>query len=537
MIINSLSVLFGGKERSVDFDEKLNLIYGGTNEGKTLIYRVLDFVVGASQTSHLDEKSLLTFFPSLEGFKAMVTSNGKHYCIRRSYPSGDYAIASEDNPQEAAVTDMNSFMLKEINLPIGSKLVTGKNLRTSSITYREYAKTIFFPEDRITESKSFAFIDSIEDTTKYQNLFCYLLTGVSLNYSDNIKTVRKERNAFKSLKTLQPTFQTAFHKTYPDLSSEDKTLMDEYGRDLPKLKIQKEAAENEYKQLNSKLDSLGFEQRKLNSFYALLVEKETNLSLAQEFEQYLKAYSVICPHCGKTLSIDFDAQQDKEIPSSEVQQSLFYKQGEIAKGERELSALEERLAELNNQIAKESQFLEDKQKVLSEQSAIESFFKTFLTETEEKDDSKFLRPKDSPSFVTSINEICDYIHQKLLKNKTLYLGQGIVGFDYDTKVFDFTLDGKSRTILGKGLRTIFTLLMLCKIDDLLIKRNCFLGFSLVDSPWTTMQLPSKNEENLWADLLLEAMKENGTQFILFDNQKKGSPLNYKSIDVRDFLGN
>lgn len=512
MIIKKLAM---DDERFVDieFNNAINIIHGDTDVGKTLVFKMIEYIFGSQES--LDKKAMKSSFPNATEIVCVVENEGEEYVFKRSLYSVNIDVYLGDEKIKS-YTDMKSygdFIFSLFGFNSDVQLITSEtSLKSSTLTLREYTKFLFFAESRLTEERSFIEVLGPTTRTKYLNLFSYLISGISLNADKlSLKTAKEEVRPKKTgiIRYLKE-YQTAHEN---GLKENDNQKDNAYSSaEEQRQKVDRLFQEKE--QTRKTVLALESEIFKLESMLDFYNDQMNEQALASELLAYLDKYQMICEGCGKKYEKYIEVEASDVKSHDDLSMVISSKKTIL---ENTYSAL----ARLNEQYDEAIEKLQEKEKeisILNKDFGYESISKMIevLDEDLSTDNIEIDEIESNKQITNKIDEISLMIKNELIKTG-LYVNPDVY-FDYHYKVLDFVVDKKKRFIIGKGLRTLITTLLLLKMCEISKKEVGFIGFIMIDSLWTTLHFKEKDKKDRAISKIIAYMKQTGMQIILIDNE-------------------
>lgn len=171
---------------SVEFGPGLNVIYGGSNTGKSHILRLIDFVLGARNPPD----------PIVEqaGYDmvhvGIVLDDGSHHTLVRALQGGNIKILNglvRDRPtqaqgrsisaQHSAQNSLSRILLAQIGAG-NARIRTDAQGKTRDLSFRDIERHALITETKIQESSSPVVSGQFVTRTAETSVFKYMLTGV-----------------------------------------------------------------------------------------------------------------------------------------------------------------------------------------------------------------------------------------------------------------------------------------------------------------------------------------------------------------------
>jgi AAA domain-containing protein len=174
------------KPAIVEFGPGLNVIYGGSNTGKSHVLRLIDYCLGASKPPE----------PIIEQAEydlvhlGVVLDDGSEKTLVRALKGGDIRVANGlilDRPdpkqgtsvsaRHAANVSLSKFLLAQLGAT-GSRVQINASGATRELSYRDLERFALVNETKIQESTSPVLSGQYVSKTAETSVFKYLLTGV-----------------------------------------------------------------------------------------------------------------------------------------------------------------------------------------------------------------------------------------------------------------------------------------------------------------------------------------------------------------------
>ena len=161
--------------------ETTTLITGFSGKGKTLLFKLIKFALGETESIDLDESKRQ--FPGLERIQ-LTFSNG--YIFARELKDAFFAEIKFNDSDEFIIQDKKAYR-KQIGALFGHEdikvLRKGNPPSTISFTLSEYLNTLFFDESKLTDNKTLIEVEGRANEVKLTNYYKYFLTGKLLDKS------------------------------------------------------------------------------------------------------------------------------------------------------------------------------------------------------------------------------------------------------------------------------------------------------------------------------------------------------------------
>jgi AAA domain len=171
---------------TVDFGPGLNVIYGGSNTGKSHVLRLIDYTLGARDPPEpiteqagydlvhvglvLDDGSEKTIVRALQGGNVKVIDGLVQH---RPGPVEGVAVSA----QHSAKSSLSKMLLKELSAE-GARVRTDASGKTRDLSFRDLERHVLINEAKIQEPSSPILSGQYISKTAETSVFKYLLTGV-----------------------------------------------------------------------------------------------------------------------------------------------------------------------------------------------------------------------------------------------------------------------------------------------------------------------------------------------------------------------
>ena len=191
--LKKLTVSGKGKNDSIiEFGNKLTIIAGPSETGKSTIYRCLDYIFGAKNES---KKQPLDYTDGYTEIKLELETDKGNITLKRSLntnvtnvtssiegiESGEYL--TQANKSNSNIT--NDLFLKILGLKYDLKLPANKDGKPVSFTWRTLKKAFFVEEDRADDTGSILLPSPTEETLFIAGLIYFLTNDELENYKQD----------------------------------------------------------------------------------------------------------------------------------------------------------------------------------------------------------------------------------------------------------------------------------------------------------------------------------------------------------------
>ncbi|MGL6076775.1 MAG: hypothetical protein ACRC8S_21695 [Fimbriiglobus sp.] len=577
LTLRSLSVTNGTlPPAELSFRPGLNLIVGASDTGKTYIFEIIDFMMGA--------KDGLRAIPESAGYERVAMtfepSEGAPFTLRRAVGGGAFALSEFSNGLDQVATATRTLSQTHSTDPQGSLSayllhligIGNREIRKDAqgakkaLSFRHVAHLTLIDEERIIQQSSPILTpNAYTEKTTEDNAFAYFLTGQddSAIIPQEKSTDRKARLATEAtlLETLLAERQMELGNLTPDASDlADRAVRLEtsieaatYAVVVSQSQISElERQRNEFtKERNARLSRAMFLTEQLNRLRLLGEYYKTDRA---RLEAVIEAARVVhdlpegtCPLCKSPLSAgepshaEFESACQREVDKiSHLQRDL---REAIADFEREAEGIRSRVQILETSLGDLDRELQavlvpstrtaqvDLQELLRTRTVVAqaTTLQTTITSLQERltavqaaQAQRVTRPVfESRATTSSTSEFCKVVEDILREWK--YPDLGTVSFD--TVKGDLVIGGQDRANKGKGYRALtyaaFTigLMKFCRLKSIPHP-----GIVVLDTPINPFKgpAPTSPTERL-PDVVREAFFEylaadsSGDQIIVMEN--------------------
>ena len=592
-LLTRLSLFGSGVPHAeVRFNAGLNVIFGPSDTGKTLVGQCVDFMLGGSkEPKEIPEAALYEYV--LLGFRAPDSEN--ELVLERSLRGGDFRlrIGEQDRTlgakHQADNEDTLSYFLLDLAGLSGRRIRTNKQGKTRTLSFRDVAKLVLVDEETVISERSPIFSGQGTAQTAERSVFRLLLTGVddsSVIARDDPKIV-KGRQEGKSeviesllaqakgeiadlkldsdpadLRGQLKLVEARFQKASSALAVEQKSVA--------VLEEERHGAWTRLRQAESRMDVLSELQKRfelLQKQYSSDLRRLESISEAGVRLGQMKEER--CPVCGAPAEHHDRAHQEPHAAPEEVATAsraeaqkirtlLADLRGTVAENEAEVTRLSEERREKQAELEAAAGELRDRlrprmqaalQKFWDCQSQRDTYrhalelydrvaeFEALLTEFGKP---KKVLPADGPSVAVGANQAEQFSkHVEALLRAWHFPNLDRVTFSEDDQ--DVVISGHRRASHGKGVRAIthaafnLALLRYCRARSMPHP-----GFVLIDSPLVVYREPDTGEGSFTRDVkdafYRSLAKSFGdAQVIILENEEPPADLD-RSANLTEFTG-
>lgn len=525
----------GKKPARVSFINGCNVIYGGSDNGKTTLFKLIDFILGKSCKD-------ITLPPQGDGYTDFYLEirdeDNVAYTLHRKNGENEInvKIASLDDydyvknvgnykPSPTASHSLSKYLLQLSN--IEDVYLRNGSMRLK-LSYNHIRHLFMVDEERFISEKNSPLIPETNYDVRevYKSIISYLITGIDdKEYHPKEKaSVRKTRLNGKKEYLLEE-----IDKAKTKLNSlgdtdyipiTDKGFLDNTELQLKDFSIKLDELyekKNKYKEDLERLLRLLKNQElfigKLKSLLAIYKQDLNRLDFVNSGFSMMSALgNVKCPLCGSEVAIeslmggDSDAYEkaiEKEYANTcfkikDIEKLIASKEQDSQRTANKVGELNLELTRINNEIDEVKPNVSQLKHVFSvAQRNMEKKFKYQELESFINDKTADLQTletliKNCNSKSDSVEYFKEYMNQKLLDeiketlNAWKYECDGIQNVGFDDKAFDIKIDGRPRTSYGKGNRSVSTAAVMISLFDYIHEKGrAFSDILILDSPLCT----------------------------------------------------
>jgi hypothetical protein len=569
----------------VDFGPGLNVIYGGSNTGKSHILRLIDYVLGA--------RLPVEPVPEQAGYDiahlGIVLDDGVEHTLIRALQGGDIKILdglvrhrpnADEGQSVSAKHSAKSSLSKKLLAQLGApdaRIRTNASGTTRDLSFRDLAKHAIITELKIQDTYSPIVTGQYISRTAEASAFKFMLTGVDdsaldiakPDAGDALRQAAQVELLDRQIRELSRQIEDS-DDDHDELAKLDLALDTEISEKF----VTQEAAELTYRQLSSNRRELRstfeFNADRIAEIETLLArfrllsehyesDKSRLQSIAQAGQFFVLEEQGTCPVCGaksenhrpefacdgdvssiiaaataeerelavRTLELATTIQglEEEKAHLESAQENLEPQLDEIESGiKREIPSVQSVRAETNTLIQKKI-ILQRSLDLVNRHDAL----------VEMRDSLGISPGYDSTTIVArqqidgaTLDEFCQVVETEL-KSWSFPDARRVF---FEMPKLDISVSGKSRAANGKGVRALlhgaFTIALLkfCKANE-----RTHPGFALLDSLFITYQDPVEPEDKAIAgtplkDRAFKAFADvpDELQLIIFEN-----------VDVPDWL--
>ena len=470
------------KPSKIKFEKGLNIVYGGSNIGKTFIYQCIDYMLGGEEQPKAIKESKDYVLCQLD----IETYEGKQYILKRELRGSFFTLEGKDIFKDNKKSIL-AFLLKITKME-AKNIRIDNNGEVGELDLEKLKKYFMIDEDTILVKKSHIMGKTIKD----KNSFKFLITQ-----KDDSK-----------IKSKTPKFNFDKEDAQIKILEEDILLI---GKEIKELK------------------SIGLFniETQLQNIQSKIVSKRNELNIIEE--AIIKEYEekLLCPLCKQSLDVAkfqeiISHSHIEHMPSTIDEQNK--KRNRLEEDLRvldiEKQELEEKFSQLNNlkdiKRKKEKRILDIRKKIEDAKEENEAIF----------------YPNINTSNLKSITK-------NMLNILTTIKFEKITSVKFLEKDLDFAINGDSRELYGQGYRAIIYTSFLVAILEYLYKLESEIGFMIIDSPFNAYEIKSDNVDlayNFYSYLSFENPIIDQRQIIFFENTKPNDIFDSNRCKLEDSKG-
>lgn len=483
MKISSI-VLKAEKEYSFELNNNVTIIYDESGAGKTLLFKLLEYALGADGTK-IDADEAKKVYKGLYEINMTIQSGGNEYLFVRKIP--------KDNKQDSVFCNgdiingkYNEILNNVINYnPI--KVIRNKTeMEVSTFSLREYVKCLFFDESRMTSSSSLL-TDNYSEKTKIKNFYKYLLTAKIIDE----KEIEKTKADIENLNVIQDSLNV-LKKSIEEPTKENLSLYKKLNKQIEELTKKKEKSNKIIQNIILNKNEKLINCERLLSLKQLFESQIEDNNSARQFVNFVGGLTVQC-ECGRDVpivNVVFDEDEFVE---------LVYKIKDI---DKQLSINKKEIDNLNNALSKEEKLVKELE------IELEKTEKDLITLTKKIEDFDTYKKMQAIFHIKRVNKqknaiieqqqsIIDYLFEKNIKEVCVLAEKRLkdwgikkyASVSFNLNKFDFEFAGTARSILSKGYRNICTAAIIIEILLKAISLNInSLNMITIDSFWSHLYI-------------------------------------------------
>lgn len=568
-----------GLQSYVEFNAGLNIIYGESNTGKSLIVDCIDYMFGASE--HRFDPKL-----DLKEIRILLDVEGYSLTMTRKIDSTDFEVSSsvpgidsDTYKTGKAKKSISNVWLHLMGIENEVQIIQTLAGKSQRLTLRTFHHALLIDEQRVQAvnsvlSSGIGFSKKV--STPVMSALLYFATGN--NYlpkeSGKDKAIRKERkDAVK--KFVDRSMSKLAEKKISELQNLSKESPAEIQQKMDQVLNAIGAAEGALEEATNRSRAIADKIIEVDSQIAeCRVLRNRNASLQTQYDSDIKRLTFIvegdihgedipkldhCPFCNGELpkgkeescmaaavaEVSKIEAQIKDLRS--VQESIAVEMKELTSARSVLVEQRRQIdtrirAELRPQISELRAHLADYTLALNQYKAkelIESFSNVLVSELRvtEEEESVVVNVNVPHKF----NEVFEDKLNAILKNLLEECNyQNFTGARFDSDDYDVVVNGHLKKSQGKGFRAFLNTILAIAVQICLEEYNNYQpGLLVVDSPILSLK---EKEDHIGEEHTSETMKTGLFKYLLSHQDKRQTiiieneipKLDYSSAHLEEF---
>lgn len=560
----------------LNLKQGLNIIYGESNTGKSLIVDCIDYIFGSKKKPRFGDKL------DIKKVEILLVVDDGEINMSREVGSNDVIVSSTFSEISSGTyktgkthNSLNSIWLKIMGIDENTKVLQTLNGKTQSLTLRTFYHTFLIDEGRAQSQNSVLSnglgFDGRASTAVLSTLM-FLATGEN-NLPNEVgkeRIIRKERvDAVK--KFVDRSLQRIGNTKMSDIEELSSRNPNELSDNINDLLNEIEAKEGVLKSALDEKNKIASEVIELdNQLHECKVLKNRNSILLTQYSSDIKRLTFIaegdihssdypklevCPFCNGKLSKDkatscLDAaiaEVDKiEAQINDVQSLQKSIEAEMIEFNdkkqqyiKRINEIDTKIrAELRPQISNLKQYLEKYKSALNYHKAkemIEQFSNVLTSElkTTENEESKEVK-------IDIKSKFSEVFEEKLTKELAFLLKecnyQNYKSSSFDLDNYDVIVNDQLKNTQGQGFRAYLNTIMALAVQNCLCDYGKYYPQLLViDSPILSLKEKDDNQ-------ISETMKEGLFKYFINHQENKQTiiiensvpKLDYSSVNIIEF---
>ncbi len=510
-------LLNANRDILIELNDHVNILYGYSSSGKTLLFKLIEFVLGKEEIIDIDEAK-----KKIHGLNYVEIKFSQCQVLRR-YLNTNFegafgidkcsTITNDKAQYRKFVGDL--FHHKDIKV-----IKKPSTYTTTTLSVAEFINNFFFGESKIGESKPFYQLEGKAAEIKLKNYFKYFITGEVVPNSD-IKQ-KKEELALAQKKKKAESFFSSYKKLVKKPSKKDLIRLEQLPSLIEISKNNIDKINKEQSSLQNKLFECKIMLDKFVSLKELYKSQIEDLKCSSAIDTFMTDAWIECENCGNKIYWKQNTSVDDEIACLnskiiDLNHLEIIKQNEL---KEHLNKLNDLIKEQNNE-KNNIKLLEDElgrlistnEEFINYQNAYSDYFnkeKYINTQKDEIDPNS----KIDIDFAKQIDILCSKISNRL---QSWGLPE-YTNVSFDHEKFDFKFDGTLRYILAKGFKSFCTTAMIIELIYNMkeVGVSCF-DFVLVDTIWQISDFQKINIMDV-AKKYINDIAQLNLQVIIFENK-------------------
>ena len=550
--IKWIKITANQKESRIDFAPGLNIIYGPSNTGKSMVLDCIDYMMGAG--THRFDVNL-----KVEKIQIGIDVNGEGLSISRDVNTKSFEVISHVDGIETSTYKLkggkknppiNDVWMKLFDIPLDTKILKTQEGKPQALTVRTFYHTFIIDEDRIHDKASvLKGKHGLGGKVGTPTLTALLYLGTGNNYLPNLAFIdpkikkAKDEGVLKIvnrgmgfLERQKSSFDDALPLLQPvELQNKINQTIDEIGAAKGILKEALNLCREIGEEINKVMRQISEDEVLMNRNQLLLsqykadIKRLTFIAEGNMVSQKIKTIER-CPFCNGELPHEHEEDcigsaiaeeqkiemQVRDLQS--VQESIQEEYAALSKKRDMLinqrNEQEEKIrGELEPKIQQLKKQLDDFKISLrfAEMNTMIDQFSTFLKQERdaiENEETADIHLNVKEKFKEVFKELLDTEVDELLKycNYQNYLDSY---FDIDS--YDIVVNGHEKKSQGKGFRAFLNTILAVAMENCLEKMGHYHPtLFVIDSPILSL----KEKDSKRDSYVTEPMKEHLFRYFL-----------------------
>ena len=580
---------------NLPFDKGLNIVLGGSDCGKSYLYKIIYFILGGSEAP--DEEQSVPESKGYDTYYLELFNTEKFITVKRTRKTNSKCYFYDSDIEHINETTIcDSFSKKKLSqkliniLGISEKKVLNRLSSTGTLTISDIKKLFFVNEDDISkETKSPILSLQYSEAARGRSVFkCLVDENVDYSLYENIESNEITKARESSIKDYIEK-QLANTENEIKQAEEDILKLDFKESEIDHIKVKHNDLKIIISRIEKNMNDLTKKQQDIKN------ELDQNHMLYNRF-QLLKTYykkdleriafisegnthihnlnDLDCPLCGaKTITEDImdydDIKQAVEYERKKIHSNMKDLENSISDTMDTIKNLEEDIKSINNEIEIniKNYNLNIEPEVIKNETLISKYIEYQVLQNNKE---RLVLQKNK--YISDISNIKDIIQQDDSKNKELKLDDILsdedtqnnilllekeikslliewdikfasnndeeISVEFDTKKCDIKVNGRDRSTFGQGIRAILYTAFLIGFMNYCIKNKLqHPGFVVIDSPLTTYKKKKntngKNEDlsKETHNLFYSSIKKLTNEQIIIFENDDKYPNNTENINI------
>ena len=545
-----------GIQSSVEFDAGLNIIYGESNTGKSLIVDCIDYMFGA--TEHRFEPKL-----DLKEIRMLLDVDGNSLTMARKIDSNDVEVSSlvpdidsDTYKTGNAKKSINSVWLRLMGIEEEVKIIQTLTGKSQRLTLRTFYHTLLIDEQRVQTVNS-VLSSGIGYNKKVgiPVLSSLLYFATANNYlpeeaGKNSATRKERKDAVKRF--VDRSMSKLAEKKISELQNLSKESPAEIQQKVDQVLNAIGAAEGALEEATSQSRTLADKIIEIdNQIAECRVLKNRNASLQTQYDSDIRRLTFIVEgdiHGEDIPKLDHCPFCNGELPKGKEESCMAAAVAEVAKIEaqiRDLRSVQESIAAEMKELASVRSALVEQHRQIDTRIRAELRPQISDLRSHLADYTLALNQYKAKELIESFSDVLvsvfkDKLNEilKSLLEECNY--QNFTGARFDSDDYDVVVNGHLKKSQGKGFRAFLNTILAIAVQNCLAEYDKYQpGLLVVDSPILSLK---EKEDHIGEEHTSETMKtglfnyllshQDTRQTIIIENELPN--LDYSSAHLEEF---